>query len=299
MFTFAVMKKIPLCSFYPIHPSQAMPMDVVSTESFRDFLYENPAYRTNYFSIYLITEGEEMLEVNGVKDMVQPGVIVTSRPGEMWVWQQRTHLEGSYLYFTKEFICSFFNDSQFLDHFSFFRNGRSTSFFHLDKERFLHLLDLQKRMEKEVTGGIGDQHVLRAMVYEVLALLEREVNMASSAQPKEAFARKIPTRGEEYYISQFQQLASTYFITEHQVEFYASRLFITSNYLNKIVRQSLGKSTKQYLAEMLMNESKRLLSYTSLSVNEIAKELHLEPAYFVKWFRQGNGVTPLQYRKGG
>ena len=299
MLTFAVMKKIPLCSFYPIHPSQAMPMDVVSTESFRDFLYENPAYRTNYFSIYLITEGEEMLEVDGVRDNVHPGVIVTSRPGEMWVWQQHTHLEGSYLYFTEEFICSFFNDSQFLDHFSFFRNGRSTSFFHLDKERFLHILYLLGRMEQEVMEGMGDQHVLRAMVYEVLALLEREINASSPAQSKETFVRKAPTRGEEYYISQFQQLASTYFIAEHQVEFYASRLFITSNYLNKIVRQSLGKSTKQYLAEMLMNESKRLLSYTSLSINEIAKELHLEPAYFVKWFRQGNGVTPLQYRKGG
>ena len=299
MLTFAVMKKIPLCSFYPIHPSQAMPMDVVSTESFRDFLYENPVYRTNYFSIYLITEGEEMLEVNGVKDKVQPGVIVTSRPGEMWVWQQHTHLEDSYLYFTEEFICSFFNDSQFLDHFSFFRNDRATSFIHLENERFLHLLDLLKRMEQEVTECKGDQHVLRAMVYEVLALLEREVNVASSAQSKEAFAGKVPTRGEEYYISQFQQLASTYFITEHQVEFYASRLFITSNYLNKIVRQSLGKSTKQYLAQMLMNEAKRMLSYTTLSVNEIAMELHLEPAYFVKWFRQGNGVTPLQYRKGG
>ena len=154
-------------------------------------------------------------------------------------------------------------------------------------------------MEQEVTGGMSDQHVLRAMVYEVLALLEREVNIVSTAQLKDTFAGKIPTRGEEYYISQFQQLASTYFITEHQVEFYASRLFITSNYLNKIVRLSLGKSTKQYLAQLLMNESKRLLSYTSLSVNEIAKELHLEPAYFVKWFRQGNGVSPLQYRKGG
>ncbi len=85
----------------------------------------------------------------------------------------------------------------------------------------------------------------------------------------------------------------------YQVEFYASRLFITSNYLNKIVRSSLGKSTKLYLVQLLMNEAKRMLKYTSLSVNEIAKELHLEPAYFVKWFRQDNGIHPLQYRKNG
>lgn len=288
------MKKISLCSFYPIHPIENLTMDVVSTESFRAFLHENPVYRTNYFSIYLVTEGCEQLEVNGNNDTAEYGTIATSRPGEMWIWQLETKLEGKYLYFTEEFIHSFFHDVNFLDHFTFFRSDRLYSIYHPDCELFEQLLSILKRMEEEISNHIADEHVLRAMLYEVLALLERGIK---SEEKEHTVKRNAPARGEEYYISQFQQLASTHFMSEHQVEFYASKLFITSNYLNKIVRQSLGTSTKQYVMQLLMNEAKRLLHYTTLPINDIAAELHMETAYFVKWFRQSNGNTPLQYRK--
>lgn len=80
------------------------------------------------------------------------------------------------------------------------------------------------------------------------------------------------------------------------MEYYAGRLYITSNYLNKIVRQSLGISTKQYLSNLLYNEAERLLKYTTLTINDIASDLGLDTAYFIKIFRQKKSITPLQYR---
>ena len=132
------------------------------------------------------------------------------------------------------------------------------------------------------------QHILRAMVYETLMLLERANNIPPT--------KDMDYSRTSYYINEFQKLAQTHYKKERHVEYYAGRLYITSNYLNKIVRQSLGISTKQYLSNLLYNEAERLLKYTTLTINDIASELGLDTAYFIKVFRQKKSITPLQYR---
>ena len=74
------MKKIALCEFDPTKYGQLMSVDVVDIESFRDYLWENPVYGTNYYSIYLITHSTEMLEVDGKSVPARAGMIVCSRP---------------------------------------------------------------------------------------------------------------------------------------------------------------------------------------------------------------------------
>jgi len=102
----------------------------------------------------------------------------------------------------------------------------------------------------------------------------------------------------ETRVARFRELVNEHFRSESSVEFYADRLCITPNYLNKIVKQSLGQSTKGFIQSRRLEEARRLLSYTSLSINEIAEELHFETSsYFVRAFMLAEGVTPLQYRK--
>ena len=64
-------------------------------------------------------------------------------------------------------------------------------------------------------------------------------------------------------VARFRQLVDVHYLTESGVEFYAGCLAITSNYLNRIVRQSLGQSTKQYIQNRRIEEAKRLLRYTT------------------------------------
>jgi len=81
------------------------------------------------------------------------------------------------------------------------------------------------------------------------------------------------------------------------VEFYAGRLCVTSNYLNRIVRQNLGHSTKQYIQSRRIEEAKRRLRYTDLPVSDIADRLGFDTAsYFVRTFSHQTGTTPLQFR---
>lgn len=295
------MNHIPVCKFEPMKYGAPSDADIVDIESFRDYIWTYPTYRTNYYSIYLVTCGEELLEVEGVVNKVTPGVVICSRLGELWHWEEESKLDGEYLYWTDVFLNSFFNDPQFINRFSFFQVNRNTSFLYPNAKVFRRLLALFNQMKEEIeiafkpdcgrpmSGNVENQHMLRALVYETLMLLER-VRAVDSADAKSS-------SGSMYYINEFQRLALEHYRREHKVDYYAGRLFITSNYLNKIIQSALGVSTKQYLLRLLIDESKRLLKFTRLTIDEIASELNLDMAYFIKVFRLREGITPLQYRK--
>lgn len=75
-------------------------------------------------------------------------------------------------------------------------------------------------------------------------------------------------------------------------------LRLSKNYLNKIVRHTLRKSAKAYILDQLLSEACRLLRYTTLSVADIARQLHFDTAtYFVRLFRKHIGQTPLEFRE--
>lgn len=58
-------------------------------------------------------------------------------------------------------------------------------------------------------------------------------------------------------------------------------------------------SAKEYINRRTVQEIKSLLDYTTLSVAEIAAQLHfLSSSYIVRYFKAQTGMTPVEYRKG-
>jgi AraC-like DNA-binding protein len=48
----------------------------------------------------------------------------------------------------------------------------------------------------------------------------------------------------------------------------------------------------------MIMESKNLLTYTSLTVSEIAFKLHFsEPTHFIRFFKKETGLTPADFRQ--
>ena len=63
-------------------------------------------------------------------------------------------------------------------------------------------------------------------------------------------------------------------------------------------RQEHGRSVSDWIATMLLSDSKLLLQTTDMTILEISEELGFSsPSVFVQFFRHHTGTTPLQYRK--
>ncbi len=288
------MKKIPLYKFYRHKYGDELLVDVVDYNVMRSDICRTPVYSTSFYSIMLILDGDENIGVNGVNHQVCRGMVVCGIPGEVWTHESDMSLVALNLIFDKEFLLSFFNDTHFLDHFAYLDANRSSPFLLLSGDLQERVLNLFQVMQKEINGGHEpiDQHLLRAMLYETLMLLKR------AKQPETMPVEEKSDLTSSRYVSRFQQLLSEHYASEHSPEFYASQLCITSNYLNKIVRQSLGKSTKACILEQLFQEACLLLRYTTLSVQEVTSRLGFEtPTYFTRIFRRYMNQTPIEYRE--
>lgn len=81
------------------------------------------------------------------------------------------------------------------------------------------------------------------------------------------------------------------------VEQFAERLSTTAHALNAACQAVSEKSARDVIQQMLGEQARRLLLYTTHSVKEISFLLgYSHPSHFVRFFRQTTKMTPLEFR---
>ena len=261
-------------------------VDVVTLDAIRNSPNFAKALRQSFYGLMLTTGGEGEVEVDGIPVTARKGLMACARPGDVGTVMNDRGLTSLQLIFERDFLLSFFSDPHFLDGIAYLSPQRTSPYLLLDEALYNRIVGLYDSILIELHGsGKTDAHLLRAMLYEVLMLLQK-------ATPVEATGTSETER-----VARFRQLVDEHYLMESGVEFYADRLCVTPNYLNKLVRTALGQSTKQFIQNCRIEEAKRLLRYTDLSVTDIAEHLNYDTAtYFVRAFSRQTGTTPLQFR---
>lgn len=78
----------------------------------------------------------------------------------------------------------------------------------------------------------------------------------------------------------------------------AEHIHLSESYFSKIFKEDMGVSVVQYITLLRMQEAKKLLVHSQLSVNQISKTLGYNRAsYFCKIFKLTTTETPYEYRK--
>lgn len=81
------------------------------------------------------------------------------------------------------------------------------------------------------------------------------------------------------------------------VQYIASALNLSPNYLSSLLKVLTGQSTQQHIHNKLIEKAKEKLSTTDLTVSEIAYELGFEHSQsFSKLFKSKTRLSPLQFR---
>ena len=119
----------------------------------------------------------------------------------------------------------------------------------------------------------------------------------SAIQEHSIREHRLPKRVEEIFLG-FLSLLPQHFIEHHGIGFYASRLCITTTYLSRIVRQvSGGRTVIDYINQFLLMEATFLLRQTSMSISQIAEQLHFaETTTFARFFQRMKGMNPKEFR---
>jgi AraC family transcriptional activator of pobA len=78
---------------------------------------------------------------------------------------------------------------------------------------------------------------------------------------------------------------------------YAERLSVHVNHLNKVLKESTGKTTTTIISGRIVQEAKILLKQTDWNISEIAYSLGFEQvAHFSNFFRKQTSLAPVAFR---
>lgn len=105
------------------------------------------------------------------------------------------------------------------------------------------------------------------------------------------------SRQEEIFM-QFLQLLEKQYTQYRDVAYYAERLCVTPKYLSSVVKAVSGRTAGVCIDSYVVEEAKRQLRTTRLSVLEISQNLNFpNQSFFGKYFKRLTHQSPYQYRK--
>ena len=163
----------------------------------------------------------------------------------------------------------------------------------------------------------ADQHVVHARLSALYDLLDGELDesrrggnaifeglvqsilaLTLSLQPDHGGEAVSTSHQKLPLYRRFLGLVEQHYRDHRSVSFFAQRMGLTEWHLFELVHVC-GKTTpKSLLRERLLQEAKRQLAFSTVSVKEVAAHLGFsDTAYFCRFFKMKLGTTPSSYRK--
>lgn len=129
-------------------------------------------------------------------------------------------------------------------------------------------------------------HLIAAFLWQAHHLFSRQ----------EQYSLQRQTR-EQRLVSNFISLVNEFSPRHHTIDFYASKLCLSTRYMSSTIKRLTGKAAKQWIDDALLTRIKIELSYSSKPINIIADEMNFPSAsFFTKYFKRLTGLTPSQYQ---
>lgn len=156
----------------------------------------------------------------------------------------------------------------------------------------LECVGLLELLEKRYTAD-NPSRIYPSLIH---SMLQSFLWLAADAYDDAPASNKMLSRPAEL-CRQFRLLLSENIRTLKSPSGYATRLHVSTAYLNEAIRGETGLPCSHWIKQEILIEAKRLLYHSELTVKEIARELGYEdPAYFSRFFRRAAGMPALSFR---
>lgn len=204
-------------------------------------------------------------------------------------------VNGSILVFHKDFLYSYKLAST-IKNYGFFSYSTNEALF-LSEQEEKSIQDIFLNIKRELNNNMDG--FTQDLVVSNLELLFKYSDRYYNRQ----FMTRKKTNSD--LLTKFETSLDDYFKNEGlllngipSVQFIASQLNLSSNYLSDMLRVLTGQTTQQHIQYRLLSKAKELLSTSNLSVSEIAYSLGFEhPQSFHRLFKNHTSLSPIQYRQ--
>jgi AraC-like DNA-binding protein len=180
----------------------------------------------------------------------------------------------------------------------------SYSFFHYDVNEALHLSEeeldtiegLLDKIVKEYSLNL-DKHSQNLIISNIELLLD----YCTRFYDRQFYTR---TNLNTDTVSKFERLLKAYYQTDlvnelgiPNVQYLASELNFSSNYLSDLLKKETGKTAQEHIHLFVIERAKNTLLNSSQSISEIGYALGFEyPQHFSNLFKSKTGMSPSEFR---
>lgn len=268
-------------------------------ESKKDYLfvgsgslpYHEEPYRAESYAIAYIKEGSVKLTAGLSSWDVEGPSIITLGPSVIrYFTKSSDFLKMEVIFFKDTFLLERYADLFFLFKYDFFGNNG------------LHVLPLKESYFSKInkvfeliqftklTGNYYEDELIRnyifSLVYEIDSYYRELTSEASS------------TLKDHPLFAKFRQLLNVNYVQEHQLDFYASHLYLTPKSLSAAIKKITGRSAGKWIDDAIILEAKVLLQNKTLTVSQISEMLNFsDQSVFGKFFKSNTNLSPIEYRK--
>lgn len=166
----------------------------------------------------------------------------------------------------------------------------------MDSEQYIQVLTMMQNIHwvvrKSECSKFSDEAIHNGIAMFLYVIGDSLLRSASSRNTTVS----ILSRKDEYYFRFIDLLAKCPTNSRH-VDFYAEQLCLTPKYLTTLVRETSGKSAKDWIDDFIISDAQFLLRHSNMSIQQIAFELNFpNQSFFGKFFKEHTGYSPSSFR---
>lgn len=272
------------------------PFNVYHLEDYAGKVQPMPYSRKDYYKISLIS-GKNRVYYADKTLTVDDNMLLFANPLIPYNWElplgEPRH--GFFCVFTEDFFKGYGN----IREYPIFR-PEGIPILSISETEMQQIAPIYERMFAEIASEY-------AYKYDVLRNLTMElIHTAMKMRPAKAEPGfRTDSTANERITSLFLELLERQFPLESPVQRirlrtpreFADQLNVHINHLNKVLKETTGKTTSHILADRISMEARAMLRHTHWNISEIAFCLGFEdPSHFVKFFKKQTQTTPRGYR---
>jgi AraC-like DNA-binding protein len=254
-----------------------------------------PYNRRLYYKINLV-RGHNIAEYADKVIVIEKNALVFGTPRIPYNWvPQDFNQSGLFCIFTDEFLVQS-KSGVVLDSLPIFTPGGCPVFM-LTDEQADEITLIFKKMQQEIASDYMYKYdLIRNYVLEMIHYGQKLQPFTNYSNNHNASVR-VSSLFIELLERQFPIASPDQKIILRTAKDYADRLAVHSNHLNKVLKESTGKTTTEHIAGRLTQEARILLKQTNWNISEIAYSLGFEQlSHFSSFFKKQTSLSPVEVR---
>ena len=254
-----------------------------------------PYNRRTYYKISLINGKNHVEYADKVLDIEDHAVLfATPKIPYRYVPADRNQ-SGHFCVFTADFMPK--SKTGFaLDKLPIF-SPQSDFVFQITLRQFDDINAIFAKMHEEISSDYTFKYDLLRNYVQELIHYGQKLKPVEPSQTQINASTRIFSLFIELLERQFPIENTTQILQLRTAKDFADTLRVHVNHLNKILKETTGKTTTEIVASRVTQEAKILLKQTSWNISEIAYSLGFEEvAHFSNFFKKQTRVSPLAFR---